>query len=694
MGRYWAVLVDSYREIRDSSILGVCLAVAVASVAVTFCVGWWKYEEQNITLGERNGAPWIGLTAKNDDYGLKLTAIDRNGPARNLNLWNGCFLTAINGQSVSNKDELKALLKKAKGGDTWTLNVTKPWFNVLGFTLSEGGNFDFFMKTPTRYKIVILQWFVLQKYVVGMAGILIALVVTASFVPQFLQSGSIHLTLSRPVSRTGVIWAKFLGGLIFISILSTIFIGGMFLAVSLRSGIWIFRTLWSIPLLILAFAQFYAVSVFWSVLSKSEVLTIIMSVICYFLALTFNTSYGFVNGHIASFGPSAIVVSDDGRRVSFSWMTGQGMQIKQYNMSKNAAIGDFPTETDPRSMTNFQVSKDGQRFFCFVGGLLMEYDEAGRKSIREFDFQTSDASRFKVAPDEQTVAILTAYDLAVFDMNTRERFLWPNSSMQGFFRRRRRAGGHRIYTALDYDGVNVATGSREGKLRLLKRDNGLPVFTWDEAHKKPIRGLVLAGGCVISGSEDGRLKVFVPGQKEAVEVHADVGEVRGLVFNNKASLLAVRTEAAEVAVYRFKDKPTQGGKHLTYFKEVSGLGVPPNRLQFSANGGLLAIGGGNGLNTVWNTVTGERKELDLCARARQFHLGMDLVYYLIPRTKELDNISFYLLVGDDYKQVSEAMSGGEVEGEKVSYLMPVLSGFGFVLGMMLLTNLIFATRDL
>ena len=67
----------------------------------------------------------------------------------------------------------------------------------------------------------------------------------ASFIPSMLEKGNIDLLLSKPVSRTKIILAKFSGGVLLIFLSLIYLIGFVWLILSLKSGYWNITFLYS-----------------------------------------------------------------------------------------------------------------------------------------------------------------------------------------------------------------------------------------------------------------------------------------------------------------------------------------------------------------------------------------------------------------------------------------------------------------
>ena len=104
----------------------------------------------------------------------------------------------------------------------------------------------------------------------GLLGMVIAIMATASFVPSMLQKGTLDLTLARPVGRVRLLLAKYVGGLWFIALFSTVLVGGCFAALSFATGYANPWFLLSAATIVLMFAVLYSVSVLAGVLTRSS----------------------------------------------------------------------------------------------------------------------------------------------------------------------------------------------------------------------------------------------------------------------------------------------------------------------------------------------------------------------------------------------------------------------------------------
>jgi len=123
----------------------------------------------------------------------------------------------------------------------------------------------------------LLNLFVLRliiDWVLGFAMIFLGILVTASIIPDMLQPGSLHLLLSKPVSRPLLFLAKFIGGCAFVLVCVTQLIVGLWLIAGLRLDIWNPRLLWCIPVCVFLFSVFFSVSAVAGLKWRSPILAI------------------------------------------------------------------------------------------------------------------------------------------------------------------------------------------------------------------------------------------------------------------------------------------------------------------------------------------------------------------------------------------------------------------------------------
>lgn len=107
----------------------------------------------------------------------------------------------------------------------------------------------------------------------------LALVSTSSIFPSFISEGAVELTLSRPISRTKVFFAKYLSGLLFVILQVTVFSVGAFLAAGWRIGVWDAAILLAIPLVTLFYSYLFCVNVLVGIWTRSTLTALILTMV-------------------------------------------------------------------------------------------------------------------------------------------------------------------------------------------------------------------------------------------------------------------------------------------------------------------------------------------------------------------------------------------------------------------------------
>jgi len=128
----------------------------------------------------------------------------------------------------------------------------------------------------------------------------------SSFIPSMLEKGNIDLLLSKPVSRTKIILAKFAGGVLLIFLSLIYLIGFVWLILSSKSGFWHFPFLYSIFWLTLSFAIIYSLIILIGLIFQSSILSIIISlflvfIVCPVLFFREETIFSLVSNSAAQF---------------------------------------------------------------------------------------------------------------------------------------------------------------------------------------------------------------------------------------------------------------------------------------------------------------------------------------------------------------------------------------------------------
>lgn len=129
------------------------------------------------------------------------------------------------------------------------------------------------------------------------AGIamLLSIVITAFFIPNMLRKGTIDLLLAKPLHRTTLLLAKFLGGMVFMALNTAVIMGGLFLVLGLRTDMWLTSLLWCILIFTFQFAIFYSLSTLMAVLTRSPIVCILSAVAFWGVLFLFGLLYRYVD---------------------------------------------------------------------------------------------------------------------------------------------------------------------------------------------------------------------------------------------------------------------------------------------------------------------------------------------------------------------------------------------------------------
>lgn len=139
-------------------------------------------------------------------------------------------------------------------------------------------------------EIVFLQT-LLARWGASAVGMLLVLLWTSGFLPEFLQPQSATVLLAKPVPRWVLLAGKYLGVLAFVAFQVLVFIGGTWLALGLKTGFWTPGYLFAIPLLVLEFAFLYGVSALLAVWTRSTVICLAGSLLFWAVCASLNFAH-------------------------------------------------------------------------------------------------------------------------------------------------------------------------------------------------------------------------------------------------------------------------------------------------------------------------------------------------------------------------------------------------------------------
>jgi hypothetical protein len=138
-------------------------------------------------------------------------------------------------------------------------------------------------------------------------GLLIAILVTSPIIPQTLDPGSIHLLLSKPISRPLLYLSKFLGGCAFVLLASTYLFIGLWAILGVRLDIWELRLLWCIPIYGFVFAVYYSVAALAGAIWRNTIVSVIIAILFWTICFVVGMSKDSVDNTIRRYRIARIV---------------------------------------------------------------------------------------------------------------------------------------------------------------------------------------------------------------------------------------------------------------------------------------------------------------------------------------------------------------------------------------------------
>ncbi len=152
---------------------------------------------------------------------------------------------------------------------------------------------------------------ILDKFVLSI-GLAVALLFTASIIPETFEPGSLNLLLSKPISRSGLFLSKFIGGCVFIALCATYLFLGIWLWLGLAMGVWENAILFCIVLYVIVFGIYYSVSAFVGLTTRSTILSVVVTILFWGTCFFVGTGHGFLNTRMQNTRIVAASSSNDG----------------------------------------------------------------------------------------------------------------------------------------------------------------------------------------------------------------------------------------------------------------------------------------------------------------------------------------------------------------------------------------------
>ncbi|MFQ5706583.1 MAG: ABC transporter permease subunit [bacterium] len=154
--------------------------------------------------------------------------------------------------------------------DVNLVNSAQAMVQIFGQSVGKNQQID------VHKMIIVIESFV-AVFFAFVGGIFFSIFATASLVPSMLEKGNIEILLSKPLSRTQIFLGRFLGAQSIMVLNVLYLIGGTWLILSLKTNFWYFPFLYSIPMVVGAFALMYAFMALVGLLTRSAGVSIMVA---------------------------------------------------------------------------------------------------------------------------------------------------------------------------------------------------------------------------------------------------------------------------------------------------------------------------------------------------------------------------------------------------------------------------------
>lgn len=263
----------------------------------------------------------------------------------------------------------------------------------------------------------IVNQFVLpaiMNWLLGFVLIFLGILVTASIAPEMLQAGSLHLLISKPVSRAMLLISKFTGGCAFVLLCVTQLVVGLWLIAGFRLDIWNPRILLCIPVAVFLFAVFYSVSFLAGLIWRTSIVAIGITCMFGVCLLVIGAIGGYFDGFVTQPDKIRSLVLAGDNLIG----TTRGGGVVRYD-DKARQWQDLMTETRPEDLV-LSVAKlsDDHVVTAWVRG--GRYNPYGSGSLdvlvlqRSEDWSPEPGIRLPIA----TRRLMAIKDKTLFAMNT------------------------------------------------------------------------------------------------------------------------------------------------------------------------------------------------------------------------------------------------------------------------------------
>jgi ABC-type transport system involved in multi-copper enzyme maturation permease subunit len=186
----------------------------------------------------------------------------------------------------------------------------KLWIGYAGFKLGEPINIS---RRQIRQFVEPLLLQLIIKLGLGVVAVFVALIVTSPMIPDTFKSGSLHLLLSKPISRVGLYLFKFFGGCVFVLFNITFLLVGLYFIAGIRFEIWNEGLLACIPLLLFVFIIFYSISALVGLIWGNAIICVVSCIVFWLFCFAIGAIHDGMSQHVELFPQISRIDQIDGK---------------------------------------------------------------------------------------------------------------------------------------------------------------------------------------------------------------------------------------------------------------------------------------------------------------------------------------------------------------------------------------------
>jgi len=271
------------------------------------------------------------------------------------------------------------------------------WLGYAGFKLFDQLPVS---RRQANQFVELFAFTAIIKIGLGVIAVFVAIIITSSLIPDMLQAGSLHLLLSKPISRALLFLSKFFGGSIFILLNITYLLVGLYFIAGWRFGIWNEGLLAIIPVIGFVFIIFFSVSALAGVIWKNAIVSVVLTILFWLCCFIVGAVRGGFQPWVEKF-PQMVQVSE---HHGYLLANNEAGQVRVWNAEKadwegavnnnfdigQKIIGPVVLE-DTKQLVFAKAGRGGMGFRGARGGLtVVDLEEtsadknANKTKVRDF----------------------------------------------------------------------------------------------------------------------------------------------------------------------------------------------------------------------------------------------------------------------------------------------------------------------